>query len=126
MAAPMQVNLSEEQQEQLGALQEKFTAQRKQLVQIHNNMIVFDKEKKRHLLTIDELEKLPEEVKTYKAVGKMFIMEPFSDIKTGIKTTCETLDNKVAQSKQAKEAAEAAIEETQKQMRELIKAGTGP
>mmetsp|Transcript_44759 Transcript_44759/g.37656 ORF Transcript_44759/g.37656 Transcript_44759/m.37656 type:complete len:142 (-) Transcript_44759:188-613(-) len=120
-----QISLNEDQREQFGALQAQFQGHRKQLTSVAAQMSLAERDKKRHSLTLGELEKLPEGTPTYQSCGKMFVMSPCSDIIGGLNGLNDKCDHAIKTLGGQKAALENAIDAQEQKIKDFLQACGG-
>ncbi|KAM9984208.1 hypothetical protein ACTFIZ_003900 [Dictyostelium cf. discoideum] len=87
----------------------------KQRIQIAEN------DRKKCLITINELESLSSDTKTYKAVGKMFVISPMTSLKTELKQQVQKDEEDVKGLINQSKYIDAQITDTERSLNELVR-----
>lgn len=83
--------------DQMWELQTRTTSLRRHVVQLSSQLSAADKDRSIMGVTVDELGKLPSSTRTFRAIGKMFVLAPRDEL-------CKALVDSVAKSKTRDEA----------------------
>mgnify|MGYP001126521351 CR=1 FL=1 len=95
--------------------------------QLTNSRVTCDQKKSliRHsTLTLQELEPIPDDAVSYRAVGRMFLKHGLSDIRAEIQTIIDTEQTEVDKLEKVVVTLTAKLEEADKDLQELL-ASTG-
>jgi len=106
--------------EAFAELQSKIIETNRILGQVLNKINICKQEKRRNELTINELETIPDTTKTYKAVGKMFLLASKPQIKTEIVNSIKKHDSELQMLANQQKYLENEIGDCEKSIKELI------
>ncbi|KAF2068747.1 hypothetical protein CYY_009928 [Polysphondylium violaceum] len=81
---------------------------------------ITDTDKQRCLITTRELESLPSNTKTYKAVGKMFIISPMNELKDELNKQAQKDEEDVKGLINQSKYLDAQIRDAEKSLQELV------
>ena len=73
-------------------------------------------------LTDQELSTLPEDTRTYQAVGRMFMLEPISDVRSSLKKRIKEGEDKVKTIDQSKGHLQKSVKDQENNIREMLSA----
>lgn len=76
--------------------------------------------KQRNELTQIELRSLPDKTKTYESVGRMFLLQDLSTIKTNLNKRTKTADEKIKTLEKTKEHLQKNLKESENNIREMV------
>jgi chaperonin cofactor prefoldin len=68
---------------------------RRLLNQVTAKLQLVEREKRRNELTLNELTQIPPDTKTYRAVGKMFLLSPSKDLTSELQTSITAFDTEM-------------------------------
>eukprot|EP00246_Nothoceros_aenigmaticus_P017882 TRINITY_DN9047_c0_g1_i3.p1 TRINITY_DN9047_c0_g1~~TRINITY_DN9047_c0_g1_i3.p1 ORF type:complete len:150 (-),score=34.64 TRINITY_DN9047_c0_g1_i3:326-715(-) len=111
---------SEVNKEAFVELQGQLVDTASKLKQVQMQMRVKESEKKRASLTLDELQSLPPDTRTYLSVGKMFILDNIADLMELQESKCQECDSSLATLQTSKEYLERQMKELEINFRELM------
>eukprot|EP00793_Prasinoderma_coloniale_P004208 PRCOL_00006384-RA len=113
-------SLPQEKREQLMELQERMmelsTKQKQTVMQAQNKM----KDKRQNVFVLSELNELPEETKTYQAVGKMFVLRDKTTVEDELIEANSKIDTDVAGLEKSKEYFDSKLDEVKSGLKDLI------
>jgi len=90
-------------------------------IRISNNQIEGLTRKIQHSLLVEqEVKALPQDVNMYKAVGRMFLLQPQADIVKDLQDKKTAFTDKIKQLETSKEYLQRSIEECKNNVRELV------
>jgi len=90
-------------------------------IRVSDGQIESLKRKIQHSLLVEhEIKALPEDVRMYKAVGRMFQLQPQVEIKKDLKVKQETFTLKIKNLETSKEYLQKNVEECKNSVRELV------
>ncbi|KAM0933759.1 putative prefoldin beta [Dioscorea sansibarensis] len=95
------------------------------LKQVQNQMRGKEGEKKRAYLTLEELRLLPDDTKTYKSIGKMFVLEPKSLLMNEQEQKFKDSECAITSLQTSKEYFEKQMGEVENNLRELLQQDPG-
>ncbi|EFA81148.1 prefoldin beta-like domain containing protein [Heterostelium album PN500] len=101
-------------------IREKLFNLNRNLNNIRQKIQVSDKDRQRCVITLKELETLPPNTKTYKSVGKMFLVAPKDTLKKELKKQVEKDEEDVKGLMNQGKYIDAQISETEKSLKELV------
>eukprot|EP01112_Ceratiomyxa_fruticulosa_P009618 TRINITY_DN2518_c0_g1_i1.p1 TRINITY_DN2518_c0_g1~~TRINITY_DN2518_c0_g1_i1.p1 ORF type:complete len:124 (-),score=28.71 TRINITY_DN2518_c0_g1_i1:151-522(-) len=101
-------------------LQDRLMEQNRNLQQVKARIQMNTNEKKRSQFTLQEINTLPPSTRTYKAVGKAFILESIPSIKSEISKRIEKIDTEVTTLTNQTKYIERQILDTESGIKELI------
>eukprot|EP00494_Astrolonche_serrata_P005229 UN05245 len=84
-----------------------------------------ESEKKRAYLTLEELSQLPDDTNTYKAIGKVFILEPRSLMVNEQEKKLNDSETAISSMQTSKEYLEKQLGEVENNIRELLQQDPG-
>eukprot|EP01132_Coremiostelium_polycephalum_P006064 gene6064-7554_t len=79
-----------------------------------------DTDKQRCLITLKEIETLPPQTKTYKAIGKMFLLSPKDSLRSDLKKQVDKDESDVKGLINQRKYIDAQIAEAEKSLKELV------
>ncbi|EGC29800.1 hypothetical protein DICPUDRAFT_42377 [Dictyostelium purpureum] len=100
---------------------EKIFALNKNLNSIRQRVQIAETDRKKCLITVKELESLPQTTKTYKAVGKMFVVAPINTLKVELKQQAAKREEESTGYINQGKYIEAQLNEAQASLKELVK-----
>eukprot|EP00698_Gefionella_okellyi_P005992 TRINITY_DN15442_c0_g1_i1.p2 TRINITY_DN15442_c0_g1~~TRINITY_DN15442_c0_g1_i1.p2 ORF type:complete len:129 (-),score=28.34 TRINITY_DN15442_c0_g1_i1:433-819(-) len=109
----------EQAQKTFMSLRQKQSECSRNLAQARSAIQMHDRERKRSELTKAEVESLPAGTKTYRAVGKMFLLAPPQEVLAMLKTEIETHKSDTAAIAKKAEFYEKTLQDTVKNITEL-------
>lgn len=71
-------------------------------------------------LTDQELSTLPEETRTYQAVGRMFMLEPMSEVRSSLNKKIKEGEDKVKTIDQNKQRLQKSVKDQENNIREML------
>ncbi|GAM19555.1 hypothetical protein SAMD00019534_027300, partial [Acytostelium subglobosum LB1] len=101
-------------------IREKLFNLNRNLNTIKQKIQYTDKDRQRCLITVKDLDSLPSSTKTYKSVGKMFIVAPLDTLKKDLKKQAEKDEEDVKGLMNQGKYLDAQITETEKSLKELM------
>jgi len=120
MAATRQPQIDPELSSAFAELSMK-KAQSENQIRVSNSQIETLTRKIQHSLLVEqEVNALPEDVKLYKAIGRMFLLQPNEDIKKDLKDKQKSFTEKIKTLETSKEYLQRSIEECKNNVRELV------
>uniref|UniRef100_A0A7S3BI00 Prefoldin n=1 Tax=Prasinoderma singulare TaxID=676789 RepID=A0A7S3BI00_9VIRI len=119
------VKLSQEKREQLQELQERMMELSNKQKQTVFQKQQKEKEKRQNVFSLHEIGELPDQTKTYKAVGKMFVLRPKTELEDELIAANDSLDADVASLQKSNEYFESKLAEVQGGLRDLIGSAVG-
>eukprot|EP01114_Cavostelium_apophysatum_P013230 TRINITY_DN3154_c0_g1_i1.p2 TRINITY_DN3154_c0_g1~~TRINITY_DN3154_c0_g1_i1.p2 ORF type:complete len:102 (+),score=23.30 TRINITY_DN3154_c0_g1_i1:189-494(+) len=90
------------------------------LAQVNAKAQFLDRERRRNQLTLKEMEDVKDDTKTYKAIGKMFMLVPFKSVTTELTDSVKKFENDLTQLANQQKYLQNQIRECEKGIRELI------
>ena len=124
MASLVSLELDEEGKENLQGLQQEIGKAEVELQQTQHKLRVRNAEAKHAALTLAELEVVPDEVKSYEQVGKMFLLKPLPELKAALTASVESASKDVASLTEKKNHQEEAYKKVRDDFQEFVKAHT--
>eukprot|EP00270_Netrium_digitus_P019067 TRINITY_DN740_c0_g1_i1.p1 TRINITY_DN740_c0_g1~~TRINITY_DN740_c0_g1_i1.p1 ORF type:complete len:160 (+),score=32.76 TRINITY_DN740_c0_g1_i1:68-481(+) len=112
---------SEANREAFVELQGRLLDTDRRLKQVLSQERAKEAEKKRAVLTLQELQALPNDAPSYRAVGRAFIVEPLSVLMAEHEKQVQDCDSSLKKLQGTKEYVEKAMQEVQSNFRELLK-----
>ncbi|KAL6079621.1 hypothetical protein QOT17_000732 [Balamuthia mandrillaris] len=101
-------------------LQEKLVKSNKDLNEVVQKVVINDRNKRKCRLTLEEIVNLPGGTRTYKSVGRAFLLAPREDIQKEMETYIQQCDDNVANLQKKKGYLESQIQQYEKGIEELI------
>mmetsp|Transcript_4694 Transcript_4694/g.16814 ORF Transcript_4694/g.16814 Transcript_4694/m.16814 type:complete len:134 (-) Transcript_4694:1449-1850(-) len=117
--------LTQERKEEFMALQGQLIEQTNKLKQTQMQGRSAAAEKRRAELTVQELQAMPQETKTFLNVGKMYVLRPKTEIEESIVSRIAECDAAIEQSKSKGDYFQKQLEETETSFRDLLSATPG-
>ncbi|EKX50068.1 Prefoldin protein, subunit 1 [Guillardia theta CCMP2712] len=130
------VNLSEDQREVLSpssstteshvspqafeSLQSTYNGHRNKHRSVLAQLGLVERERKRNTLTLNELEALPTNTNTYKAIGKMFLMEPCDKLKAELVSANQEGEQSAKKLSEQKAALENALSDSEQKIKDFL------
>jgi prefoldin subunit 1 len=93
---------------------------RQRLYQLKSNSQMKQKIKRRSELCKAEIDILPNETKTYKAVGRMFLISPINEIKSELDKLISGAANDLSNYSSQEKQLTAELEQSEKNIQELV------
>lgn len=90
------------------------------LKQVHTQMRNKEAEKKRAYLTMEELQQLPDDTNTYKAIGRTFVLEPKTSLMNEQEQKFKDSEAAITSLQSSKEYLEKQMGEVESNLRELL------
>eukprot|EP01086_Lenisia_limosa_P016255 TRINITY_DN591_c0_g3_i1.p2 TRINITY_DN591_c0_g3~~TRINITY_DN591_c0_g3_i1.p2 ORF type:complete len:119 (+),score=45.07 TRINITY_DN591_c0_g3_i1:78-434(+) len=110
----------EEVHKQFTELQAQLYKDQKTMNQLDHELRVLAGDKKRGLITSEQLKLHPEDRDTFQALGKMFIKKSKNDILTGIQTEISKLDQEAMSIDARMQYTHKSIVSTEASMKEIL------
>uniref|UniRef100_A0ACD5VVD6 Uncharacterized protein n=1 Tax=Avena sativa TaxID=4498 RepID=A0ACD5VVD6_AVESA len=101
-------------------LQSRLIETTGKIKQLQTQMRTKESEKKRAYLTLEELRQLPDDTNTYKAIGKVFILEPRSLLANEQEQKLNDSEAAISSMQTSKEYLEKQLGELENNIRELL------
>ncbi|EGG14949.1 prefoldin beta-like domain containing protein [Cavenderia fasciculata] len=101
-------------------VREKLFTLNRTLNTIRQKIQITDKDRQRCAITLRELESIPESTKTYKSIGKMFLVSPMKPLKQELKKQMEKDEDDVKGLMNQGKFVDNQIADTEKALKELI------
>ncbi|KAI4964484.1 hypothetical protein ZWY2020_005673 [Hordeum vulgare] len=106
-------------------LQSRMIETTSKIKQLQSQMCSKESEKKRAYLTLEELSQLPDDTNTYKAIGKVFILEPRSLLVNEQEKKLNDSETAISSMQTSKEYLEKQLGEVENNIRELLQQDPG-
>ncbi|VAH30530.1 unnamed protein product [Triticum turgidum subsp. durum] len=106
-------------------LQSRMIETTGKIKQLQTQMRSKESEKKRAYLTLEELSQLPDDTNTYKAIGKVFILEPRSLMVNEQEKKLNDSETAISSMQTSKEYLEKQLGEVENNIRELLQQDPG-
>lgn len=106
-------------------LQSRMIETTGKIKQLQTQMRSKESEKKRAYLTLEELSQLPDDTNTYKAIGKVFILEPRSLLVNEQEKKLNDSETAISSMQTSKEYLEKQLGEVENNIRELLQQDPG-
>ncbi|XP_020894484.1 prefoldin subunit 1 [Exaiptasia diaphana] len=71
-------------------------------------------------LTDQEISTLPEDTKTYESIGRMFVLQPISDVRSTIAERIKTNEGKIEQIQANKDYLQKSVKDQEDNIREML------
>lgn len=95
------------------------------LKQVQSQIRSKETEKKRAYLTLEELQQVPDETKTYKSIGRTFVLEPKSVLINEQEQKFKDSETAIASLQTSKEHLEKQLGEVETNLKELLQQDPG-
>ncbi|KAL2925658.1 Prefoldin subunit 1 [Bienertia sinuspersici] len=95
------------------------------LKQVQNQIRIKETEKKRAYLTLEELQQVPDDTKTYKSIGRTFVLEPKSVLSNEQEQKYKDSETALASLQSSKEYLEKQMGEIENNLKELLQQDPG-
>eukprot|EP00735_Rhodelphis_limneticus_P002507 TRINITY_DN13405_c0_g1::TRINITY_DN13405_c0_g1_i1::g.9605::m.9605 TRINITY_DN13405_c0_g1::TRINITY_DN13405_c0_g1_i1::g.9605 ORF type:complete len:133 (+),score=13.96,sp/Q54JS0/PFD1_DICDI/28.30/1e-12,Prefoldin_2/PF01920.15/1.4e-13 TRINITY_DN13405_c0_g1_i1:34-399(+) len=115
------MELSEAQQREMFEIQQKGEAIQRSLMMVQQQVHMQDRDKKRALLTKQEVSTVTANTRCYQSVGRMFVYVPTPELVKDLDQKVLTCDAEMAKCAEKKIYLEASWKETQRNAQELMK-----
>jgi len=93
--------------------QDKVIGARQAWNQVNGHLTLIEREKKRAGITLRELETLGPNHKTYKSVGRMFVLKPVSELSSELREKDATCDEELKRLTERKQGAKKGVEDSE-------------
>mmetsp|Transcript_15226 Transcript_15226/g.25090 ORF Transcript_15226/g.25090 Transcript_15226/m.25090 type:complete len:114 (+) Transcript_15226:50-391(+) len=113
--------MAEEHHKQIAELQQRFLDTQRQLVTVETQLQLLQREKKKSELTLKELNDLPSGVRTYRPVGKMFLMATMRELTKELQSKITTAESDITHFVNSRQYLERQMREIGNGMKELTK-----
>jgi len=118
----VQLELDEKDKENFQELQQSIGHAQGELQMLAQKLRTRNAEEKHALLTLAELQEIPDETRTYEQVGKMFILQPLPDVIQKLVEQTETCKKEVAAMTEKKATKEEEFKKLNEDFQEFVKA----
>jgi len=102
-------------------LQKRLWTEANNLKKVETQAKTAEQDKRRAELTLQEIGAMPEDVNTYRTIGRAFILVPKDDMQKELENAIAKNENVVKESKGSKVYLEKAVKETEDNIRELLR-----
>eukprot|EP00244_Chara_vulgaris_P002332 TRINITY_DN14078_c0_g1_i1.p1 TRINITY_DN14078_c0_g1~~TRINITY_DN14078_c0_g1_i1.p1 ORF type:complete len:127 (-),score=29.04 TRINITY_DN14078_c0_g1_i1:36-416(-) len=116
---------SESQKEAFVELQGRLMETNAKLKQVSQQLLGKEREKRRAVITGQELDELPSDTRTFRAIGKMFVLQSRDDLMEELNTVVGDADKETAKLQSRKEYLERQMKEIENNFRELLQQSPG-
>lgn len=107
-------------QQETSQLQDRHSALRGKLAETSMQVRGLGRGKLRSQMTLGQLEELPEDTRTYRGVGKMFVYAPMAETKEFLATKIKETDAKIGQLKQKEDYYSQGVKGVEDEIRSLV------
>eukprot|EP01120_Amphizonella_sp_Union-15-10_P009746 TRINITY_DN3763_c0_g1_i1.p1 TRINITY_DN3763_c0_g1~~TRINITY_DN3763_c0_g1_i1.p1 ORF type:complete len:118 (+),score=29.32 TRINITY_DN3763_c0_g1_i1:143-496(+) len=110
----------EQKQKELVTLQNNLLEASRQYQQVVTIMHLNEREKKKGQIALEELNAFPESSKSYKAVGRAFMLEPLPKLKEKLSRQIQKCEKEISKQKNKSQFLEKKVKGYENQMAVII------
>lgn len=122
MSGLVQLELNDEDKENFASLQAEMAKAQQELANTTTKLRTRNAESKHAKLTLAELVEVPDEVRAFEQLGKMFVLRPLPDLKTALLESSESSEAEFKALTEKRTHQEEAFKKVQEDFNEFVKA----